>query len=437
MNLLNLLSNIGTSDLSSFEAKRIRLVNRLCLSLGSISLLFILPWGLKKNITMVSGNVVLLIFYLLGILSNYKKFHAFASMLLIFTTSTGIFALSGMIGLNSPLHYCLTSFSAFSIVLFKRENRPMIFIGIIYPLILLFILIYNDFNVFPGHIDKLSMGPLIDYIINFIIILTVIICFYNYYMGAEDKLRSLHEKHLKNQELLHEERARSLVNSKMAALGEMAGGIAHEINNPLFLIKAISESMIRDISKNELSSEQIIKKCKMIESTCSRMSNIIRSLKTISGSSENCPLMSHNIQDFIEDTLILCQHRFYLANYPVNVIYETHDYQVMVRPVEVVQVLVNLLNNAHDALEGVANPHVDIRIKKEKNYLIINVEDNGSGIRQEDQDKVFETFYTSKAPDKGTGLGLPISKKLAQNNNGDISFTSVPGKTIFSLKLPQ
>src|SRR5690606_13915929 len=122
------------------------------------------------------------------------------------------------------------------------------------------------------------------------------------------------------------------------------------------------------------------------ESTCSRITNIIRSLKTISGSSENAPLQATNIQDLIEDTLILCQHRFYQASIPVDVVYETKDLQVMMRPVEVVQILVNLLNNAYDALEGVKNPHLIICIKKVGHYLHVNVEDNGIGIPQEVHD---------------------------------------------------
>jgi len=436
-NLWYYLSDLGTQHLSSFEAKRIRIVNRLCLALGIICLIFIIPWGLEANSFMIKGNLILLAFYALAIFCNYKHFHNWASGLLIFSTSTGVFVISGMKGINSPLYYGLTSFSAFSIILFNRKEKVKILIGILYPLLLLTLLIYKDFEIFPNLIGpRLAILNTFDYIANFCLIMTTILCFYSYYISAEDKFRILFEEHLEAQSQLHEEKAKALVSSKMAALGEMAGGIAHEINNPLFVIKATIQGMIKDIPQQKLTSEEILEKCKMIEKTCSRINNIIRSLKTISGSSENTPMDSHNAKNLIEDTLVICQHRFHISSLPINVIYETDQTTFQVRPVEFVQVLVNLLNNAYDALQGIQNPYVNIRVKNENNYLVINVEDNGSGIPIDKQNKVFEAFYTTKSPDKGTGLGLSLSKKLIENNNGKILLASSPGNTIFTLKFP-
>ncbi|HLW57074.1 MAG TPA: HAMP domain-containing sensor histidine kinase [Bacteriovoracaceae bacterium] len=438
MKLWTLLSDLGTKNVSSFESKRVRLVNRLCFILLSISFLFIFPWFFEKNLFMVAGNFVLMVFYGFAIFLNAKELHSLATGAFLFITSTGVFIISGMMGGYSALHYTLTSFSAMAIVLFNRTEKFKIALGIIYPLILLFILIITDFKILPDFIQQRNnLLITFDYIVNFCVIMTTILCFYSFYIQAEDKYRLLYEDHLKAQDQLNKEKAKAMVSSKMAALGEMAGSISHEINNPLFVIKATVSTLIKEISQNKTSNEEILDKCHTIEKTSSIISDIIRSLKTISGSSETCPFESHDIKVLIADTLILSKHRFHLASIPLNVFYETENTIIKVRPVDLVQVLVNLLNNAYDALQGIKDAHVNIRVKEEDSYLTINVEDNGIGIPAEIQDKVFDTFYTSKTPDKGTGLGLSLSKKLTNNNHGEISFTSSPGKTVFALKFPQ
>lgn len=437
MKIWTFFSNLGTTGLASLDAKRVRVINRLSFVLGLCALFFIIPWSIQKVDLIVIMNAALFVLYSLCLYAAHKRRHSLAAGLLIFSTSTGFFVLSAATGFNSPLHYALTSCSAFSIILFKRTEKLKIIAGILYPLILLFILAWNNFEIFPISIDRSNIVVTsFDYIMNFGIITTTILCFYSFYIQAEDQFRLLYEDHLLAQNQLQEERTKSMASSRMAAVGEMAGGIAHEINNPLFVIKATTQSLIKSITSEKISYEQILEKCQTIERTCSKINDIIRSLKTISGSTTNTPAEIHSIKDLVEDTLVLCHHRFYSNNIPLKVTYETERTFIKIRPVELVQILVNLLNNAHDAVEGKMDALVALKIKCEENKLIIDVEDNGSGIPKEIQDKIFEAFFTSKPATKGTGLGLSLSKRFAENNDGKITFSSTPGHTVFRVEFP-
>lgn len=439
MKIWNYFSDLGTQNLSSYEAKRVRLINRLCFILCTISVIFIFPWWAKGYPFMVCLNLALAILLGSALFLSSREYHSGAAATFLFVTATGFFVLSGMGESFSPLHYSLTSISALAIIFFKRSEKGKIIFWILYPLVLLFILILYNHSIFQnisGIEKKSEILITFDYFVNFCIIMTTILCFYSFYIQAEDRYRHLFEEHLESQKELNKEKAKAMANSKMAALGEMAGGIAHEINNPLFVIKATTSRLIKDITEQKISSEEIINKCQTINRTSSRISDIIQSLKTISGSNDKSPFQDQDIKNLIEDALILCQHRFHLASLPLNVIYETDRTHVKIRAVDFVQILVNLLNNAFDAVQGVNNAFVNIRVKNEGNFLVIDIEDNGEGIPAEIQDKVFDSFFTSKSPDKGTGLGLSLSRKLVQNNDGEIYFISVPGNTIFTMKFP-
>lgn len=373
---------------------------------------------------MVLNNLFLVAAYSVLIYLNHKGYYDIPKFLLILCAITPVFVVSGMVGIEkSHLHFSMIPLAGVSVLMFDRKEKWKIIVAMGYPLILLLILITADLPLFPNLMgNKLDMLPTYDYFLNFGVIFASMFCFYHFYITTEDRL--------------NEEQARAIYASKMAALGEMAGAIAHEINNPLFLISSYS-TKLKDCALNKtISEEDLVKYSSTIEETCKKMNSIIRSLSSFSRASESDPIVKTSIRELINDVMVLCHHRYYLKSIHVEVDLEENLPLALCRPVQVGQILVNLLNNAYDAVANRENPRVRLQAKSHGEKLVLTVEDNGSGISADIKDRIFETFYTTKGVGKGTGLGLSISKKIAESNHGSLTFTSLPGKTSFYLELP-
>lgn len=226
--------------------------------------------------------------------------------------------------------------------------------------------------------------------------------------------------------------------SKMAALGEMAGGIAHEINNPLTIIYAKTRILEKMIEKGISDKEFFLKSTGTIVKTVNRIGNIVRGLKNISRDAsteniENVPLLS-----ILTDVVSLCEERFKSSRVKLiidfeNPIFTTHlnCYQIQLS-----QVFLNLLNNSFDAVVDLPEKWVQIEVEKNDSWIIIHVIDSGSGIPLEIQERIFQPFYTTKEIGKGTGLGLSLVHSIIQYHNGQIFCDSAYENTCFTVKLP-
>lgn len=433
----NFISLAGTSSLSETSAKRVILTNRICLVLGLLSVFFVFPWAAQGNLFMVSINLLLVLVYGGVIYLNRIGWYDIPKYLMIICVSTPVFVVTGMVGLKSHLHFSLIPIAGFSILLFDRREKLKILFAIGYPLLLLCILLASGFNLFPNYMgDRLEMLPVYDYFLNFGIIFSTMYCFYRAYIRAEDNFQTLYEEHIKAQKLLDEERARAIHASKMASLGEMAGGVAHEIDSPLFVIRTLSYKIKTSLSNNEIGPEKAAEYASTISEMCTKISSIIRSLNSFSRSGhEDSPIEAH-VKSLIEDALVICKQRLFLKSVSLEVVCPEYP-KVICRPVEIGQILINLLNNAYDAIEHVDSPSIRLEVLSDDKKLKIIVEDNGSGIPEHLMPKVFENYFTTKAPGKGTGLGLSISKRLAESNRGSLNYNRAEDKTQFILQLPK
>lgn len=237
-------------------------------------------------------------------------------------------------------------------------------------------------------------------------------------------------------EELEEERIKTLQSSKLAAIGEMAGGIAHEINNPLAIIHGYASNMKTMIENNDLdSSKQLVNK---IFNTTDRIAKIVKSLKTFSRSSEHDSFQSVNFIEIMYDTLTFCYEKLKRNNIDLIIEKPSETCMVLCRQVEIAQVFLNLVNNACDALELSDKKILNIKINYlNESELKVSVIDTGSGIDHTIKDKILNPFFTTKEVGKGTGLGLSISKKIIDSHNGVLNFKSKPGHTEFYFTLPR
>ncbi len=223
--------------------------------------------------------------------------------------------------------------------------------------------------------------------------------------------------------------------SKMLALGEMAGGIAHEINNPLAIIHGKSNQLKRLLAKETIDLPECLAQLTKIEVTTERIAKIIRGLRAFSRNSDADPMENFSILRIFEDTLELCKDRFKNRGTELKVNCTT-DELLECRASEISQILMNLLGNALEAVENLPEKWVELDVKIIGGRAEISVTDSGLCIEPKVVDKMMQPFYTTKEVGKGTGLGLSISKGLAESHQGELFYDDSAKHTRFVLRLP-
>lgn len=225
-------------------------------------------------------------------------------------------------------------------------------------------------------------------------------------------------------------------NSRLAALGELSSSIAHEINNPLAIIQGKAGLALRLTSQNEAGEKnaELQKHLEAIVRAVQRSAKIVRSLRVLSRSGANDPLTPIPWNQLWATIMELCNERFRNSGVALTLIGDT-NVNVNCRESQVVQILVNLLNNAHDAISGQSTKWVIVELKENKKSVEIRVTDSGTGIPLELQDKIMAPFFTTKASGQGTGLGLSLSQNLAQENDGSLTLDPLRPNTTFVLTL--
>ena len=218
---------------------------------------------------------------------------------------------------------------------------------------------------------------------------------------------------------------------KMATVAEVAAGVSHEINNPLFIIRNYVELL-----KTKKLDPDGREKLRKIEKELGRIVEITGSLLSFSKVKE-LPGSRTNLVEVIEEAILLLQHNLSKKNIRL-------DKEIFVQRVEIVgeenrlkQLFLNLLLNSIDAVLDGGIVRVSLVVYAEDRFVEVTVADNGYGIPTDIQDKIFDPFFSTKMNKKNAGLGLSICQRIAEAHDGIITFASWPGNfTEFKVKLP-
>jgi len=230
--------------------------------------------------------------------------------------------------------------------------------------------------------------------------------------------------------------------SKMASLGEMAAGIAHEINNPLAIIQGkvyLLEKMCEKSEGQLIPSDRCHAHLKAISQTVDRIAKVVRGLRTFSRSADLDPMEEFELKAMLDETIELCSARFRGRGVEIR-LSDFPEIRVRGRPSQISQVFLNLLNNAYDAIQNRSEKWVEIAVSDrgiESGRIKITVTDSGLGIPMEISEKLMQPFFTTKDVGKGTGLGLSISKGIIEDHGGQLYLNSRASHTQFIVELPR
>jgi C4-dicarboxylate-specific signal transduction histidine kinase len=227
-----------------------------------------------------------------------------------------------------------------------------------------------------------------------------------------------------------------LQSTKMSALGEMAGGIAHEINTPLGAILLNAEMLTSTAIEN--GQYDMIQPLESIIKVVERISKIITGLRRFARNDSQDEKKPCSVRTIIDDTLTLCQEKIRARYIELQVSYEDENIKVACLPEQISQVILNLLSNSVDAVTGLAEDQhwIKIKVSFDSGALRIAVIDSGSGIPIDVREKIMNPFFTTKEVGKGTGLGLSISKGIIESHGGTLFYDLKSKHTTFVIELP-
>lgn len=446
MNILKPLRNIiytGTDSITDPQLKKsIILTNKILVtgSFSSFPYFFIFHWfglsGLRNSIIIVE-------LFMIGclLLNRFKKYNL--SRLMTLLSINGIILYNAFVaGKESGIHLLLYATICLPMILFKIENVKSILFGLAQPVIgMVAFYLLNEMGIqstpLPAHVSKIIHLLMIPTI--FVLFGTSTLYFYFENFHSEKRLRENNDLLEKANIELKSYQEKLVQSAKMSALGEMAGGIAHEINSPLAAISLRIDQMIETINNSEASPSTILTSLEKVKKVTGRIAHIVSGLKYFARENKNDSTSITNLEKILEETLNLCRERFLINGVELRLDNEekVRRLEIECYPVQISQVLLNLLNNAYDAIETLPEKWIQIQFKELDEFMEIAVIDSGSGIPPEIQAKMMQPFFTTKEIGKGTGLGLSISMGIIQNYKGKLFIDNSHPNTKFVVHLPK
>lgn len=264
---------------------------------------------------------------------------------------------------------------------------------------------------------------------------------------VEEALRRAHEElEMRVQErtielaqantVLRQQQQQLVQSAKLASIGELATGVAHELNNPLNNISLVIGNELDHLAEGVVTPERLIGELELVQQQVERAACIVKQLRTFGRSAleEMVPL---SLYDTLTSSLNLVRHQFQLDNITVRREFSPGCPYILGDRLQLEQVFVNLLTNARHALATVRTKEVAVTTRLTCDSVKIIVRDTGCGMPPDIQERVFDPFFTTKAVGEGTGLGLSIAHGIIQSHKGAISVESMPGNgTSFTVILP-
>jgi PAS domain S-box-containing protein len=255
-------------------------------------------------------------------------------------------------------------------------------------------------------------------------------------VGASKVARDISDRKVLETEL-EVRRAQAVASARLSALGMMAAGIAHEINNPLAVIHASASDLMDMAETGDVPLKALQAASSRIKLTANRISKIVKSLRQTAREGSTDPFQRASIAEIVEQALELCKERFRVHSVRLETPRVDPALHISCREVQIAQVLLNLLQNAFDAVvECEGDRWVRLEVASNAQSASFDVIDSGPGVPPDLKVRIMEPFFTTKPVGKGTGLGLSLSKAIVDEHGGDLKLCEKDSHTCFSVLLP-
>ncbi len=259
----------------------------------------------------------------------------------------------------------------------------------------------------------------------------------------KDEIKKRHEAEIQ----LEKQQSMRMRSDRLRSLGEMAAGIAHELNQPLVGVRGLAELLLVKMdNKISVLPDDLHSNVTRIVEQSDRMVHIINHVRLFAREAGSVDTSAVNLNDVVLSAIGLLTAQFKSHGLTLAINCSTEPLIALINPYSVEEVLLNLLSNARDALlnsgghgaDFVPSVEISTGMRQEtRETLWVRVRDNGCGIAKDIMEHIFDPFFTTKDPDKGTGLGLSICKSIVEGFNGTIVCTSTPGEgSSFTVSFP-
>lgn len=230
--------------------------------------------------------------------------------------------------------------------------------------------------------------------------------------------------------------AKLLSTVRLSWLGEMASGIAHEINNPLTIILGNLSILQFKIKNEEIKPSNFSIHIKSLERSLERITKVVQGLVMFSRDGDDDQFEEVFMSEIIDNFENLCLEKFKKHSIQFS-ISPFENFILKIKSVQITQVFVNLLFNSFDAVKDLEKKWIQIDISIESEKIIFRITDSGKKIPEFISSKMMEPFFTTKEPGKGSGLGLSVSKSILINHGGDVKYDNQLPNTTFVIELPK
>ncbi|HYX32350.1 MAG TPA: PAS domain-containing sensor histidine kinase [Oligoflexus sp.] len=239
------------------------------------------------------------------------------------------------------------------------------------------------------------------------------------------------------QENLEKERMRGMYAEKMASLGELAAGIAHELGNPAASINAWLDVIESQYERENLDLAMFMQTVPRVRRDAKRMRDIIQGMLTYARDGSRDPFQSEGVINILQQVSDYCSYKLRKCGVQISLDVPNPYLTLPCRITEISQMLVNFILNACDAVHELDERWIQISAVEQNGQVLFQITDSGAGIPREVADKMFLPFYTTKPVGRGTGLGLSIARSIVDNHHGTVTLDQNCPHTRFIITLPR
>jgi signal transduction histidine kinase len=417
--------------------KRVRLTNAASL-LGTIIEVVTIPFDLfEAPRWMVAQDVLAAAVFFSVSRLNRRGFHTASRLTAVAISNFLALGQSAVLGQGSGVDLLFLALVALPFVLFDVSERTPLACGVLVAVIGFVLTDTGALAPFQHLPARYSAHDyhLYSATLALAIILVSLILLSQANARSERALRLDIEERERTERALAETRQASITSAKMAALGEMSANVAHEVNNPLAAILLRAQRLRLLAEKDRLDSPAVLKAAGEIDGTVDRIRRIVDALRAFSRQADDDVPRPERLSTIVSDTVELCAQRFRHRGIDLVVEPIGDDLYVECRGVQISQVLLNLLSNAFDAVDNRPVRRVSVAAEASAAEIRIAVTDSGPGIPSDIEPRIMEPFFTTKQMGRGTGLGLSVSKGIAEAHGGRLTHDLTVADTRFVLTL--